>query len=455
MPRLTTAAIERYRATRKRRELRDAAVRGLYLVLQPTGAKSFALRFNRPDGRPAKLTLGSYTKARIKLPDEPMIPEIGADLTLEDAHLLAAQIHRERRAGIDVITAHSASKQQRAVQKQQDAATTYPLLLRQFIAEHAQPKTRRWRRAARLLGLNYPADGGEPTVIPGGLCDRWARKPVGEISSGDIYQIVEETRRIGAPGLRPARARGNGLSDAMGRAMHAALSPFFTWAIRHRHITSNPAFNVRPDAPKHRRDRVLTEAEIASFWKATDQLGSPVGQLMKLLLLTGARREEVRGMRYSELSDDGATWTIPGARAKNRHTLVLPLPKLAQEILRSVKRISGSDYVFTLSGSVPVNLGSHCKQQLEQLMSAPPWTVHDLRRTAATQMCEIGIAPHIVEAVLNHVSGHKAGVAGIYNHAQHKDAKAAALERWGAHIQSVVADKPAKNVVALARKRGK
>jgi integrase len=200
---------------------------------------------------------------------------------------------------------------------------------------------------------------------------------------------------------------------------------------------------------------VLTATEIASFWKATDQLGSPVGQLMKLLLLTGARREEVRGMRYSELSDDGATWTIPGARAKNRHTLVLPLPKLAQDILASVKRIAGSDYVFTLSGSVPVNLGSHAKQQLERLMSAPPWTVHDLRRTAATQMCDIGVAPHIVEAVLNHVSGHKAGVAGIYNHAQHKDAKAAALERWAAHIQSVVADKPAENVVAMARKRGR
>jgi integrase len=458
MPRLTTAGIERYRPTRKRREIRDSTFRGLYLIVQPTGAKAFAMRFCRPDGTAAKLTLGPYDDSGVKLRDEPVI---GQPLTLQAAHELAAKIHRQRALGVDVVAEHIANKHQHRTKTKQNAATTYPALLRQYIAEHAQPNTRRWRQAARLLGLNYPSDGGEPTVMPKGLCERWATKPVADIDNGDIYTVVDETRRLGAPGL--VRAKPVVLSEAMGRAMHGALSPFFNWLVRHRHITTNPCTGVhRPNEPKHKRERVLTESEITSFWNACDneKVGEPVGQLLKLLLLTGARRDEVRCMRYGELSDHGATWTIPAARTKNRKTHILPLPKLAQDILASVKRISGSDFVFTINGKVPLRFNSFRKHTLDKVMKpTEPWVIHDLRRTAASGMQRLrpSVRNEVIERVLNHVSGSFRGVAGIYQRDPMTPDVRDALERWAAHVESIVTGKPAedKKVVNFARKRGR
>ncbi len=448
MPRLTPAGIARYRPTSKRREVRDSAVRGLYLVIHPTGAKSFVLRFCRPSGQPAKLTLGPLDLTGAEIPEEPVI---GQPLTLGAAHALATKVHRQRALGRDVIADYQALRQQHRLQVEQGAASAYPALARQFITEHAQPKTRRWREAARLLGLNYPADGGEPTVIKGSLCERWATKPISAIIGDDIHIAVDDTRRRGVPGLE--RRKSEGLANAQGRAMLAALSALFGWCLKERRIATNPCTGISAPSPPVKRDRVLTAAEIKAFWTAADSTGEPVSQLLKTLLLTGARLNEVRCMRRSELSADGSLWEIPSSRTKNKRTHQLPLPAQAQALIKSVKRISGSDLVFTLDGKAAVSLGSYRKHQLDAVMNIPAWTIHDLRRTCATQMAEIGISPHIVEAVLNHVSGHKASVAGIYNKAQYASEKASALERWAAHVESIVSGKPAENVLPLTAKR--
>ena len=192
---------------------------------------------------------------------------------------------------------------------------------------------------------------------------------------------------------------------------------------------------------------MLSEAEIRIFWRGCERLGPPYGVLFKLLLLTGCRLNEVTGMTRAELSDDGATWTIPSERTKNHRTHVVPLPPLARDILAAVPRIeSAAGYLFTLSGARPVTSFSGAKAQLDAAMLTvareedpasavvPRWTLHDLRRTAATGMAELGIAPHIVEACLNHVSGAQAGVAGIYNRAAYGPRRRAALERWAAHV---------------------
>jgi hypothetical protein len=147
-----------------------------------------------------------------------------------------------------------------------------------------------------------------------------------------------------------------------------------------------------------------------------------------LLLLTGCRLNEVAGMRRSELSDDLHTWTLSGDRTKNHRTHVVPLPQAARELLASVD--TDGDIVFTTNGKTPVSGWSKTKKRLDHLMKIPAWRLHDLRRTAATGMAEIGIAPHIIEAALNHISGAKAGVAGIYNRATYSTEKKAALERW-------------------------
>jgi integrase len=227
------------------------------------------------------------------------------------------------------------------------------------------------------------------------------------------------------------------------------LSKMFAWLIRDRRVTANPCASVaRPEIPGS-RDRVLTNSEIGDFWKAADSIDNPFATVLKLLLLTGCRLREVAEMRRDELSEDGGTWNLPGARTKNKKPHGVPLPPLARDILASVKRIEGCPYVFSTTGKSPVQGWSKIKDRVDAAMKpASPWVLHDLRRTAATGMAELGIAPHIVEAVLNHVSGARAGVAGTYNRAAYAPEKKAALERWGDHVDALVSGRKA-NVVTL------
>jgi integrase len=202
----------------------------------------------------------------------------------------------------------------------------------------------------------------------------------------------------------------------------------------------------KPTTPRA-RDRVLTDVEIVAFWRAASEERTEFAAVLKLLLLTGQRLSEVGGIRRVELSPDVATWTIPGERAKNHRTHVVPLAPPMREIVTNFA--AEGDFVFsTNGGAAPVSIGSKIKLRLDASMGTSAWRLHDLRRTCATGMAEVGIAPHIIEAVLNHVSGHKAGVAGIYNRAQYAAEKKVALERWAAHVESLVAGKPA-NVVSM------
>jgi integrase len=200
------------------------------------------------------------------------------------------------------------------------------------------------------------------------------------------------------------------------------------------------------------RDRVFSTAEIVAFWNACGDLSEPFGQALRLLLVAGCRLNEVARMHRSELSEDDQgrpIWTIPSSRTKNKKTHVLPMPPLACDIIASVRQIAGP-YVFTTKGRSPISGWSRVKGRLDAALGfSEKWRFHDLRRSAATGMADLGIAPHIVEACLNHVSGAKAGVAGTYNRAAYAPEKRAALERWAAHIERVVSGEQAKKVVVL------
>jgi len=222
----------------------------------------------------------------------------------------------------------------------------------------------------------------------------------------------------------------------------------FGWLVQHRRITLNPCDGVhRPDPPKS-RDRVLNDAEIIKFWAATDAERPEFAAILKLLLLTGCRLNEVAAMRCSEVTDDFRVWSIPGARTKNGRPHVVPLAASAQAILKSMKSLRRADqFLFsTTDGNSPVSGWSKIKSRLDDRMQIPHWRLHDLRRTAATGMAEIGVPPHIVEAALNHVSGAKAGVAGTYNRAEYKEEKKVALARWSDHILGIVSARRAKIV---------
>lgn len=435
---LTAVAVKNYRPAKSRREIPDSGCPGLYLVVHASGRKSWAMRFRRPSGKSAKLTLGAVDLSGSEAATDPVI---GQPLTLASARRLASEVHHQRAKGRDVVADHDAAKRRQRSEQATRAASTFGAAARDFVERHAMEKTRQWRSTARLLGLDPRAD---LEVVVGGLAQRWADKPVAEIDGHDVYAVVDETRRLGIPGRG---RRSEGPTEPLARAMFATLSKMFSWLVQHRRIEKNPCSGVhRPDAPRP-RDRVLTADEIVKFWHAA--AAEHRAPLFKLLLLTGCRLNEVAGMRRSELSDDFATWSIPGERTKNHRPHIVPLPPVATELIRSVA--TTGDLVFTTTGTTPVSGWNPIKRRLDAAMKIPAWRLHDLRRTCATGMAEIGIAPHIVEAALNHISGARAGVAGTYNRAAYAPEKKAALERWASHVAGLVAGRSA-NVTPIRKK---
>jgi integrase len=242
----------------------------------------------------------------------------------------------------------------------------------------------------------------------------------------------------------------------------------FSWLKRQRRVESNPCAGVHRPAGPEARDCVLTADEIRWFWRACESVDAPLapgaprpfGLLLKVLLLTGQRRNEVAGMTRDELHDDG-TWHLPGSRTKNGRAHVVPLPPLVRELIASVRAKPGN-LVFTTTGTTPVSGWSRMKGRLDAAMLAaareearaviPPWTLHDLRRTFVTGMVELRVPPHVVEVTVNHIGGTRSGVAGTYNRSELMDERKEALERWATHVAGIVAPRP-ENVVSLPRKR--
>jgi integrase len=442
---LADLAVEKYRPDKKRRrEILDGGCEGLYLVVQPSGFKSWAMRFRRSNGgKPAKLTLGPLFSG-----EEPESePVLGMPLTLVSARNLAAEVHRQRAMGRDPIADYEAAKRRQKFDQEKGAATTFAAAARDFVEQHAMKKTRRWQNTALLLGFD-PKAGLE--IVSGGLAHRWCDKAVSTIDSHDIYTLTDEVRRLGVPGRK---RRSEGPTEARARSMLATLSKMFNWLMQHRRVEKNPCTGVhRPETPMA-RDRVLSNAEIARFWTGTD--AERFGALFKLLLLTGCRLNEVGGMRRSELSDDLSVWTIPGHRTKNRRVHVVPLPPMAREMIATVlKKMAGQgDLIFSTTGTTPTSGSTPIKRRLDAVMKTEPWRFHDLRRTFVTGMAELGVRGDVIELAVNHVSGLRGGIAGVYNRSELLPERRAALERWAKHIKGLTADKPAENVVDLALNR--
>jgi len=221
-----------------------------------------------------------------------------------------------------------------------------------------------------------------------------------------------------------------------------SLSAFFSWAIREGMVETNPVIGTNdPSSHIDARDRVLTEAELRAIWSACGE--DDFGRIVRLLMLSGARRDEIGGLRWSELDLDRSLLNIPGSRTKNHHALNLTLPAHAVSILRAAPRREGRDYVFGERGSAysawsysTLRLNARIAKQQGAAIAA--WRIHDIRRSTATGMAELGIAPHIIESILNHRGGHKAGVAGIYNRATYEVEIKRALAVWADHVSAIV-----------------
>jgi integrase len=247
--------------------------------------------------------------------------------------------------------------------------------------------------------------------------------PVDTVSRRDVAaRLVAVTRAHGS--IVAARARG-------------ALSTFYVWALGNGLAEANPIIGTLKPQDAEPRSRVLSDEELAAIWRASGD--DAYGRVIKLLILTGARRGEVGGMRWSELDLGRGVWTIPPQRTKNKKPHVLPLMPMSLDIITSVPRRVTRDHLFGTRSVVGLRHW-HAKAALDRRLgkAVGPWRLHDIRRSVATRMADLGAMPHVIEAVLNHHSGHRSGVSGIYNRSSYEREVKAALAMWADHIRFLV-----------------
>jgi integrase len=193
---------------------------------------------------------------------------------------------------------------------------------------------------------------------------------------------------------------------------------------------------------------VLSDSELAAIWRACKD--DDYGRIIRLLILTAARRAEIGGIAWSEIDLERGTWTLPAERSKNGRAHTLPLMPVALDIIKSVPQMVSRDQLFGARSQDGFASWDKGKTALDQRSGVTNWTPHDIRRSVATRMADIGIAPHIIEQILNHQSGHKRGPAGIYNRSSYEREVRAALALWEDHIRTLI-EGGERKIVAFER----
>jgi integrase len=263
-------------------------------------------------------------------------------------------------------------------------------------------------------------------------------------------QLAKIDRRTVATRLTTISSRSGPIEA---NRVRSSLAAFFAWAIREGLVDTNPVVGTSR-RKETSRDRVLTNDELKAIWNASENAGD-YGAVVQLLMLTGARITEIGSLRWSEVFGDKIV--LPAERTKNSRAHIVPLSAAAAGILHAVPKRLARDLVFGRHHDSPLTGWSVLKTALDKRIAkngaAVEWVHHDLRRTVATRMAEedLGVQPHIIEAVLNHVSGHKHGIAGIYNRAAYEPEKRQALALWAEHLAAIVEGKGHKSKVVRLR----
>ena len=327
-------------------------------------------------------------------------------LPLKQARVRAAEIRAGASGGADVVAAGRAAAVAARRRADTARARSLALLAERYLDDAAKRLRPESLRMARLyLRTHWRA-----------LHDR----PADDLGRREIVAVLEPYA-------------GRATSAQMLRHLSACLS----WGMERGLLERNAALGVKPPVQLVARERVLTDGEVRAVWAATDATAAAGGDgayrefcsIVRLLLLLGQRRGEVGGMTGSEVDLQRGLWRLAGERTKNGKPHDVPLPRQAVAILQG-HDAEGRTHVFGRRGGGFV-AWDRCKAKLDTALPLPRWTLHDLRRTCVTGMAEIGVAPHVIEAVVNHVSGHKGGVAGIYNRAKYASEKGGAAAVGG------------------------
>ena len=265
----------------------------------------------------------------------------------------------------------------------------------------------------------------------------WRHRLINEISKRDCLDVIDAIADQG--------------KVIAARRVHGSLNRLFRWAIERDIIHANPLTGARKPGAEVRRDRVLTDAELIKVWNAAGKIAWPYGPAFQLLILTGARREEIGQLKWSEI--DGNVIRLEGSRTKNGEPHNIPLSTAARAIIEKLPRVSGSDFVFTFTGAVPVSGWSTAKIEIDDYAAVTnSWRTHDLRRTCATGLQKLKTPLQVTEAILGHTSGSRGGIVGVYQRHDYADEKRAALEAWGAHVMALIEGTAPGKVVPI---RGK
>lgn len=380
--RLSTLKIEKAKAPATgRTELWDSQTRGLGLRITPSGTKTWVMMY-RLDGKQRRMSLGRYP-----------------DLSLADARTEAAKHLTTIAKGADPVELLDAQKRDR-VEKRSNQVDR---VAADFIERYAKPKNRSWKETERILNRE---------VVPD-----WGKRSVADITRRDVIALIDDIADR---------------APFMANRTLSAIRRFFNWCVERDMLTINPAAGVKSPAVEKSRDRILSDDEIKAFWTGCDKLGWPFGPAFKLMLVTGQRRDEVAGIRWNDLNIENGLWTLPRAQTKSDRLHEVPLSSLALEIIESIPRTG--EHVFTTNGKTPISGFSKAKRELDKATKLTAWRLHDLRRSVASGMARIGVAPHVIEKVLNHAGGQISGVAAIYNRHGYADEKSGALDAWANEI---------------------
>lgn len=409
---LTAASVARMQPGEARREILDGGCPNLYLVIQPSGVKSWAVRYRRK-GRERRSRSFKHTIGRVE------------DMTLVEAREKARDVVRGVRRGVDPRDA-----------KLREAGATVAAVVEEWLARDPGPRKR--KRPKRESTMREVRRLFEVELKP------WRERAIEGITQADCQKRVDKV---------------SDHSESRALKLHAYLHRMFVWAVGRKLVAANPMTGVQRPAVPPSRDRVLSDGELGVVWRAAGDLGLPFGPAIRLLALTAARRDEILSLRWSEVDLAEAEIRLGGDRTKGGEPRAIPLAGASLDILRSMPRLAyagddgrevESEFVFTTTGRTPASGFSRAKRRIDRLVAerakaearkgrgdAPrvaPWRLHDLRRTAATGMQRLGQRLEVIEAVLGHVSGSRAGIVGVYQRHAFDDEKRVALDLWAKQV---------------------